>query len=458
MSFLRRGAVSLLAVLAITADVVAQAPEPGALRYSVLVASMNTFEEAREVAQQWDSPSLPYYIVPVQVNRQVYYRVLAGMFEDRGDAVSVMNQLVEQGIKETSNDWHVRETGLVYALGSFDEAAEGRSTVARAVGRGVPAYMLVTEDGEGPKFAVYAGGFESRAEADYLGRKLSQDGLGSELVDRVGVDAKSVADFLNAVGMDPDPSGAAPVPAVPPADEPPPEVTGATEDARRAIEEASPPVIDSGVPTDLVRSGQDVLEDVRDSTVAAHPDPPIDPPDESRAGAAEGTPDGVLSGSLPPRPLPPVPQVPDLGFGLAIAAHGGATPGRNALHGYGGLLIHPHWSRVGVLASGAYGTGAGYDSMAGFGALTFLLGRSGPLGVWALGGYGYYEETGVLDENRSATVPTAGGMITYDLGGVQLIGAYTGMFGTYEEQGLSIDLRVWRGSIGIGMALGGSGS
>ncbi|MDH3224641.1 MAG: hypothetical protein OEO23_13065, partial [Gemmatimonadota bacterium] len=168
---------------------------------------------------------------------------------------------------------------------------------------------------------------------------------------------------------------------------------------------------------------------------------------------------GVLSGTLPTRPLPPPePSQSVSGFAFSIGAMGGASPGLDAYHGYGGLTVHPRFGRFGIFGSGMIGQGAGYDSMSGFGALSLLLAEYGPLGMWAYGGYGYYEETGVLDDTRGLAVPAAGALITYQIGNVELLGGFTAMFGTFEEPGISIDLQVYRVSVGVGFATSRAGS
>lgn len=96
--------------------------------------------------------------------------------------------------------------------------------------------------------------------------------------------------------------------------------------------------------------------------------------------------------------------------------------------------------------------------MAGYGALSLLFGEYGALGVWGLGGFGYYEETGVLDDTRGLWLPAAGALVTYDIGPAQILGTFTAMFGTFEEPGVSIDLQVYRGSLGVAFTTSRRGS
>ncbi|NNF27203.1 MAG: SPOR domain-containing protein, partial [Gemmatimonadetes bacterium] len=78
--------ILLSAVLLVSQPLQGQTPPNQPLRYSVLVASMATLDDARSLQLEHNTDPVPFYIVPVQVNRAVYYRVLAGMFADRNDA------------------------------------------------------------------------------------------------------------------------------------------------------------------------------------------------------------------------------------------------------------------------------------------------------------------------------------------------------------------------------------
>ncbi|NNM33034.1 MAG: SPOR domain-containing protein [Gemmatimonadetes bacterium] len=411
--------ILLSAVLLVSQPLQGQTPPNQPLRYSVLVASMATLDDARSLQLEHNTDPVPFYIVPVQVNRAVYYRVLAGMFADRNDAVSLMNDLVARGVKESASAWHVRETALAFALGSYSSETESRTAVAAALNQGIPAYRVVTSIGGNPSFVVLAGGFENETEAAYLAGALSERGMPAGLEERRGLlpmDAGQVS-AEEALTTDEEPPSPTDMDA-PPADERPPV---AEEN------QATPPVQEA-------------------ETTAT---------DENRAGAMEESREeqGVLSGALPSRPLPPpAPQRSVSGFAFSVGAMGGASPGLDAVHAYGGVTVHPRLGRFGLLGYGMIGQGAGYDSMSGFGALSLLLGEYGPLGIWAYGGYGYYEETGILDDTRGMAVPAAGGLLTYQVGNVEIMGGFTAMFGTFEEPGISIDFQVYRASLGVGFA------
>lgn len=407
------------------------------LRYSVLVASMATLDDARALQLEHHSTRVPYYIVPVQVNRAVYYRVLAGMFADRDEAISLMNDLVARGVKESASAWHVRETSLAFPLGSYGSEAESRTAVAAALNQGIPAYAVVTSLGGSPSFTVLAGGFENESEAAYLAGALSDRGMPSGLQPRRGLVPSEAAQItaqepLTTEDPPPPPTDR----DAPPADERPPLAEETQTPPPGQAEETPPPN-------------------------EAQTDPPIveDPPRTTGAEADQAAEvqdredPGVLSGALPSRPLPPpAPQRSVSGFAFSVGAMGGASPGLDAVHAYGGLTVHPRFGRFGLLGYGMFGQGAGYDSMSGFGALSLLLGEYGPLGIWAYGGYGYYEETGVLDDTRGLAVPAAGGLLTYQIGNIELMGGFTAMFGTFEEPGVAIDFQVYRASVGVGFA------
>ena len=423
----------LAAALVSSSPLYGQTAQDQDLRYSVLVASMATLDDARALQREHHTAQVPVYIVPVQVNRAIYYRVLAGMFSDRGEAVSLMNDLVAQGVKESASAWHVRETALVFPLGTYGSEGESRTAVAAALNQGIPAYRVMSSQGG---YVVVAGGFENEGEAAYLSGALSERGLPAGLQARRGLLPGDASQVMADAPVEADAEPPPPTDAeAPPANERPPVADPADQ---------PPPVQEETTPPPEAETPPPAAED---------------PPARTDAERSSNEDQGVLSGALPSRPLPPpAPQQSASGFAFSVGAMGGASPGLDAYHMYGGVTLHPRFGRFGLLGYGMIGQGAGYDSMTGFGALSLLLGEYGPVGVWAYGGYGYYEETGVLDDTRGLAVPAAGALLTYQIGNIELMGGFTAMFGTFEEPGISIDFQVYRASLGVGFATSRSGS
>lgn len=157
-----------------------------AARYSVLVGSYMRLADAMGRRAELAEAGGLFYVAPTPVRGRIYYRVLAGVFEDRADAASAMGDLVEDGRKEMFKEWDVRPVRLAYEVGTFTarDAADRRARELRATD--VPAYVL-RDTAEAPLYRVYAGAFMSEEDAEPLGRRLEELGSGAELVARSGV-------------------------------------------------------------------------------------------------------------------------------------------------------------------------------------------------------------------------------------------------------------------------------
>ena len=157
-----------------------------AARYSVLVGSYIRLADAMARQAELVEAGGLFYVAPTPVRGRIYYRVLAGVFEDRSDAAAAMADLVEDGRKEMFKEWDIRPVRLAYEDGTFTarDEADRRTRELRSVD--VPAYVL-RDTAEVPLYRVYAGAFMSEADAEPLGRRLEALGSGAELVARWGI-------------------------------------------------------------------------------------------------------------------------------------------------------------------------------------------------------------------------------------------------------------------------------
>ncbi|HSM07732.1 MAG TPA: SPOR domain-containing protein [Gemmatimonadota bacterium] len=171
--------------------VLAAAPEPRgfagpAARYSVLVGSYMRLADAMGRRAELSEAGGLFFVAPTPVRGRIYYRVLAGAFEDRADAASAMADLVEDGRKEMFKEWDIRPVRLAYEVGTFTARDEANQRVRELWTADVPAYVL-SDTAEAPLYRVYAGAFMSEEDAEPLGRRLEELGSGAELVARSGI-------------------------------------------------------------------------------------------------------------------------------------------------------------------------------------------------------------------------------------------------------------------------------
>lgn len=132
-------------------------------------------------------PDLQFYLAPVLVERNVYYRVLAGPTADAPSAQALMRRLVAERHKRAEEAWAVRPTTMAFHLGDFDtrEAASARELELREAG--VPSYILeLPLRTGGTRFRLYAGAFVNAAEAEVLERILRDAGIQARLIERIG--------------------------------------------------------------------------------------------------------------------------------------------------------------------------------------------------------------------------------------------------------------------------------
>ena len=174
-----------------TADSVVAPPPPGAPRelpFSVVVGAHLQLSDAEDVTAVLREvlPDVPFFIAPRHVEDAVYYSVMAGPYADSVRADSVKQQLVGAGHKTVSLESDIPSTPLAFLLGEFDSrgAAEARRDEVRILE--IPSYIITAMTPEGRRFRVYAGGYRSSAEADFMRNMLRNVGVPDSLVSRVG--------------------------------------------------------------------------------------------------------------------------------------------------------------------------------------------------------------------------------------------------------------------------------
>jgi cell division septation protein DedD len=153
-------------------------PQTGGLRgFSLHVGSFQTREAAARAAAALRAEGAAAFVAPVLLEgKGQWYRVFADALPDRPAGEARLREVLATGAVP---EGHVRETPWALYLGTYaspSEAAAAREKVARS---GISAYAL----GDGPVH-LYAGAFETAADAELLNRELRDRGFEAELVRR----------------------------------------------------------------------------------------------------------------------------------------------------------------------------------------------------------------------------------------------------------------------------------
>ncbi|MEE8487849.1 MAG: SPOR domain-containing protein, partial [Gemmatimonadota bacterium] len=157
-----------------------------AANYSVLVGSYIWLNDAEERSATLSADGSLFYVSPTPVRGRVYYRVFAGVHEDRLDALAAMEVLVADGRKRVAKLWDVRPVRLAYDLGTFDSLKGATGRIRALSADGIPAYVL-RDSTEEPAYRVFAGAYESEEAATAMGDMLESSELSTELITRSGV-------------------------------------------------------------------------------------------------------------------------------------------------------------------------------------------------------------------------------------------------------------------------------
>ena len=169
----------------------APAPEPveTPLGFSVAVEAHQDPATARERLARVREQDLDvtFYMAPVPIGGGVWYRLLAGPVTDRETGLTLMQRLVDVGVKSAFDDWAVRPTTLAFHLGEFASVAAAETRVTELAEREIPAYVVPIryEPGE-TRYRVYGGAFETRTAASVMQEMLNDVGVDAPLVERVG--------------------------------------------------------------------------------------------------------------------------------------------------------------------------------------------------------------------------------------------------------------------------------
>lgn len=158
------------------------------LGYSVMIASFAASGDARERLDELRrAGSGLYFLSPTPVRGVLYHRVFAGALGSRGEAQSLMDALVDSGVKDEAGAWHLRPAVLAYDLGLFPDRGASDRRVADLEERGIPAYALTAPAPTGDVWRVYGGAYVDAREAAPMSELLTEAGEPADLIERRGV-------------------------------------------------------------------------------------------------------------------------------------------------------------------------------------------------------------------------------------------------------------------------------
>jgi cell division septation protein DedD len=158
------------------------------LRFSVAIEAHQNFDIAldRLAALRAEEARFGFYLSPVLVNNNVYYRLMAGPVPDSASAAELMAELLAAGHKTGSSPADIRQAPLAFQLGTAVSRAEAERRVEELHTLAIPAYIVLHDTPEGLVYRVYGGGYASRADADVMRELLRAAGQPDSLVEREG--------------------------------------------------------------------------------------------------------------------------------------------------------------------------------------------------------------------------------------------------------------------------------
>lgn len=159
------------------------------LPFSVAVEAHQDFRSAMDRVAQLSGadPEITFYLAPVSVNGDLFYRLMAGPATDQESATALMQRLVEREHRTAMDEWAIRPTTYAFLLGEFEEREAARARVDSLGSRGIPAYVLpVRFEGGQRSYRVYGGAYQNEGEAGVMRELLENEGVEAELVTRTG--------------------------------------------------------------------------------------------------------------------------------------------------------------------------------------------------------------------------------------------------------------------------------
>jgi hypothetical protein len=126
-----------------------------------------------------------FLIAPLVREGTLYYHVAAGPAPDSASASALRDTLIAHRIKTGATTNDVRSAPLAYLIAEYATRDSADARVTQLLRLDIPTYVLA-QGGEPPRWRVYAGGYNGRAEADVMRQLLASAGVPDSLVTRTG--------------------------------------------------------------------------------------------------------------------------------------------------------------------------------------------------------------------------------------------------------------------------------
>lgn len=172
-----------------SAETAAPEPRETPIPVSVAVEAHQDLSSALERAEALGRavPGVGFYLAPVSVNGEVFYRLLAGPVADPEAGSALMQRLVDEGHKTAFDSWAIRPTAYAFHLGQYETMAAAEGRVAELLAAEIPSYVVAVSHGSaGSRYRVYGGAYESATEAAEMEQMLESAGFEARLVPRTG--------------------------------------------------------------------------------------------------------------------------------------------------------------------------------------------------------------------------------------------------------------------------------
>jgi cell division septation protein DedD len=116
-----------------------------------------------------------FITAPVEVNGQIYWRVLAGPAIGTDGAEELRRTLPPRLGYGSGSSWVVHWTPMAFLLAESPSAPAARTEAETFRGQGLPAYVLPGRDSDGsPVWRVYTGAYSSSEQAAILAQRLRE--------------------------------------------------------------------------------------------------------------------------------------------------------------------------------------------------------------------------------------------------------------------------------------------
>jgi type II secretory pathway predicted ATPase ExeA len=161
------------------------------LAFSLQLGAFRNIEDALEQVRLFGEQGLDreLYVVPLHVAQLGgrWYRLFYSGFPSSSACRTELGKLVERGLLRQGSA-RVVETSLAYNLGDFGSKASAEKKGGEYMRSWrIPSYAMILQKGDqAGTWRLYAGAFENKDQAAFLGDRIDEAGLGKSLVERLG--------------------------------------------------------------------------------------------------------------------------------------------------------------------------------------------------------------------------------------------------------------------------------